>query len=1223
MLCKQLNGKYQLRHLFIALVLICCCTCSVARNTDMATETHAASVTKHWDSQFHAMSVDIEDTQAKKRGSSPHILDRQALTFLDDKHPTGIVIRRTEALLEHMKSMEGDRDLTGLQTRLAEVKKRYNNTDKPDRALYMQACGIRRELVISNPVLDFDEMIFVTKSGSREGVLQCWDYGYAVNNGGGLYKVSGIKSGSPKITSILQDPIVKKGRMKGKRLTPNGAFNTPALSYDGKKIIFSYVEEVGHKRPWPLDTLECFTKERSFHLYSVNTDGSDLIQLTDGKRNDYHPCFLPNGRIVFVSDRRNIMDRCQGGKAFKEFSQPCGTMFSVKADGSDMVPISYHETTELKPSVDNNGMILYTRWDYIDRDFAAGHHLWMCYPDGRDPRAPHGNYALPHHTFDGKKWKDGRADRPWAEYSIKAIPGSRRYMAVAGKHHIAGPWGTLVLLNTAVEDDNKMSQVTLFHNYALPDEGKSNYHGDMDRGLPNSPEYADPWPLSEEFVITVNKNKVLLLDKFGNSELLFTADKNNCDGIDQIRSPIPLKAMKMPPDIPTMTHQGERYGKKDHKRATISIMNIYDSDFEWPEDTKIKWIRVLQLFPYPWHSPWQDQPQVGPGSGISTRAVLGVVPVEEDGSAYFEAPVEKAIYFQALDENGMAVQSMRSATYVHPGEQMTCLGCHEKRQETTPNRKMPMAIKRPPSKLVPNLEDGSCPLTYARLVQPLLKKCNSCHKKNGKPIPDLKKYQFFYHGTGADNGIKPIYGGYRTIAGRFGAIQSGLAGKMLMKHHRESLTMAEINRITLWADANSNELGAYYDVHKQRAGEVVWPLIDMDPLNPAGIDLMKGRPAPPYPDANTPLMKASEAQILKVKKAMDNDNKRRQNDLSEFASGWKLSNCDTDKDSGLHKEVAGRKNVFITHSLSKQIGCVISRQIDIAKDKKTVLKLEVGNHPKGNWALIVRINKEEVSRDVIGKKKGKTNWKTVITDLSKYAGTKVDVELVSQAIGRSNRAGYWSKIEVVNNQSVAAAKPKHEDNSIEQRADDSKWIDLFNGKNLDGWEGDPKIWSVKDGYIYASGPTSYKQYLINRSHVFKNFILEVKFIPVRGNSGVNYRCHDFKENDRPFEVSGYQCDIGPMGALYDIYTTSPSKRYGIIKTGFNELVDNKNWNTFRIVADGKNLSHYINGTLCFKFTDNDAKGFREKGFIAIEFHDKKVKAKFKDIRVKILEEIRE
>ncbi len=193
------------------------------------------------------------------------------------------------------------------------------------------------------------------------------------------------------------------------------------------------------------------------------------------------------------------------------------------------------------------------------------------------------------------------------------------------------------------------------------------------------------------------------------------------------------------------------------------------------------------------------------------------------------------------------------------------------------------------------------------------------------------------------------------------------------------------------------------------------------------------------------------------------------------------------------------------------------------------------------------------------------------------------------------------------------------DNLAAANENNPKWINLFNGKNLDGWEGSAEIWRVEDGCIEGKGPTTYKQYLINRSHTFKNFILEVKFMPVKGNSGVNYRCHDHEvSKNRPYEVSGYQCDIGPMGALYDIYTTSPSKRYGIIKKGHNQLVNQKQWNTFKIVADGKKLSHYINGTLCFEFEDNDEKGFREKGFIALEFHDANVHVKFKDIRVKEL-----
>ena len=121
--------------------------------------------------------------------------------------------------------------------------------------------------------------------------------------------------------------------------------------------------------------------------------------------------------------------------------------------------------------------------------------------------------------------------------------------------------------------------------------------------------------------------------------------------------------------------------------------------------------------------------------------------------------------------------------------------------------------------------------------------------------------------------------------------------------------------------------------------------------------------------------------------------------------------------------------------------------------------------------------------------------------------------------------------------------------SAEQSGSESEWISLFNGKNLDGWVGNPEVWRVVDGHIEGKGPSAYKQYLSNTNHVFNNFILEAKFFPVKGNSGINYRSHEYTGKNRPYETSGYQCDIGPMGALYDICSTSKKepKRYGIAK----------------------------------------------------------------------------
>lgn len=71
----------------------------------------------------------------------------------------------------------------------------------------------------------------------------------------------------------------------------------------------------------------------------------------------------------------------------------------MRDDGTDIRPLSYFETSEWNPSVNNSGQLVFTRWDYVDRENCLGTRFWISNPDGTNPRAPHGNYPLPYHTF--------------------------------------------------------------------------------------------------------------------------------------------------------------------------------------------------------------------------------------------------------------------------------------------------------------------------------------------------------------------------------------------------------------------------------------------------------------------------------------------------------------------------------------------------------------------------------------------------------------------------------------------------------------------------------------------------------------------------------------------------------------------------------------------------------------------------------------------------------
>jgi hypothetical protein len=674
---------------------------------------------------------------------------------------------------------------------------------------------VTRQAALSNPLLNFSDLVFLgyKKPGGDYHMVDQY-VGWNAQAGGGIFVVKDFK-GKPAIANVLETAVAENGRFKGKTLA-GGAFLRPDLSFDGRRILFAW------------NAIE----DKCYHIFVVNVDGTGLKQLTDGvvnfngpglmgsSDNDFDPIWLPGGRVAFLSERRGGYLRCSGARPLMTW-----TLHSMKEDGSDLIPISYHETNEWNPSVDRDGRIVYTRWDYVDRDDCVAHHLWTCAPDGRDPRAPHGNYPRPLSYLDAPK-VDGRRLRPNGEWNIRAVPNSRKYIATASGHHTHS-FGELVLIDTSVPDDGMMSQVQGITT------GRSEWP-DTDG------EFAAAWPLNEDYYLCTWRSDLILLDRFGNKELICPAGALPTR-VDRLMHPFPLQPRPTPPVIPTATWQGERAGE-DAPAATISVANVCDGDMPLPAGTHIKWLRVIQIIPQ--LQPVMNQPQIGYGTESLVRMPLGIVPVEEDGSVHFVAPVAKSLYFQLLDERGLAVRSMRSATYVHPGERLYCAGCHESRVSAPQVRAgIPLALRRAPSELNTEIAEGAVPFNWHRLVKPVLEaKCAGCHAKENKP-PDmsyasLRKQAFYYPfwNTGYANG-EVRDSGSRTVPGKFGAMASPLLKYLDKSHYDVSLSPEEFRRITLWLDCNANELGAYTRAEEQRRGEVIWPEMDVDPANPMGLQV--------------------------------------------------------------------------------------------------------------------------------------------------------------------------------------------------------------------------------------------------------------------------------------------------------------------------------------------------------------------------------------------------
>jgi mono/diheme cytochrome c family protein len=723
----------------------------------------------------------------------------------------------------------------------------------PRVVLAMDILALQRRIALANPLLGKGALLVCTRTLAEPHIAAQYKRTPG-DERSGIFRLAGHLGDAPEFTEILSDAAVANGRLAGQPLSAAaraanglkpGAFGWPDLRFDGKQIVFAWKEHEScnhgaeDTRTYYTGTGESqYSRERCYHIYTLDLDSSApdrLRMLTDGSGNDGHPVYLPNGRIVFISDRRGGVERCGGPSR-------ATLLHSMNPDGSDQINISTHETSEFSPNVNGDGRLMYGRWDYVDRGDCIAHHIWTSYPDGRDPRAPHGNY------FMGKF-------RPDAETEFQPIPGDHRLVALAAAHHVLGHRGSVIVLDLDQPDDDGMSQVRRFTpNIAFPETREG------DTGQQAGP-LACPWPLSRNFVLAGSDAGPVLIDAFGNRTLLAKVDS----GAPTFEV-IPARPRARPPVIPHLAATGVPAGQKNAEpppsTGVFNLMNVYNSLLPWPDGVEIAEIRIVRIFPRA-NTIWMNWPDVGVASESLVRGVVGTVPVEADGSARFEVPANTLVYFQALDSKGRAVQTMRSGTYLQPGAQVSCQGCHEPKHQAPPKPKqIPLALRRAPS--VPKAGPaGSDPVFYPALVQPVLdRRCVACHTKEisrGKNVPDLSptpvlksggnedllytrtgpptrwtvSYDNLARYTGRNFGGRPVKYEGRTTPGSFGTINSRLYPLLAEgKHHGVKLETEEMMRLAIWMDLNSNFLGHYLFTEEQSCGVLPAP------------------PPPSYPDTS-------------------------------------------------------------------------------------------------------------------------------------------------------------------------------------------------------------------------------------------------------------------------------------------------------------------------------------------------------------------------------------
>ncbi|MCF7972259.1 MAG: DUF1080 domain-containing protein [Phycisphaerae bacterium] len=208
---------------------------------------------------------------------------------------------------------------------------------------------------------------------------------------------------------------------------------------------------------------------------------------------------------------------------------------------------------------------------------------------------------------------------------------------------------------------------------------------------------------------------------------------------------------------------------------------------------------------------------------------------------------------------------------------------------------------------------------------------------------------------------------------------------------------------------------------------------------------------------------------------------------------------------------------------------------------------------------------------------------------------------------------------------------------------------LFNGTDLTGWDGDPRLWSVKDGVIHgettAEIPAKGNTFLVCQGGTFKDFELRFSFrCNAANNSGVQYRSKHITEGNvrNKWVVRGYQHEIrnevklpSVSGFIYDeggrrgriclvgekaVWNTETKKQVVgslIDQEGFQQLFKLDQWNDVVIIAKGNHIQHYLNNRLILDFTDNDPKLALLEGIVALQLHaGKPMWTEFKNVRVK-------
>ncbi|MCP4787772.1 MAG: hypothetical protein GY903_19470 [Fuerstiella sp.] len=670
-----------------------------------------------------------------------------------------------------------------------------------------------------------------------------------------VYHVEGYRPGGGL---YIYSPSEEGGELKCLFDSGEGMITTADLSYDGRQVVFA-MRRGGHIGSNPvahIEDISCYPDEESnYQVFTINIDGSGLTQLTHGPHNNLDPCWLPDGGIAFISDRKPAYAYC--------YVVTSPVLYRMESDGTKQKRLSANYLMDFTPSALDDGRIIYTRWEYVDRAACPIQSLWAINPDGTGLTGFYGNRVISPGTF----------------MDAQSVPGTNQVLATATNHNGSCRGGIVRIDPTTGSNSpdaiqNLTPEVDI---YAHRLGGGPWGNGMLDRRVGGT--YEKPMPVDSDRFL-VSKGGTIQLRDFDANAVSLLAPRAGMG----FYCPIPIRATKRPPVVSGhfMDHDAEmpEDGSVTGGWATLIMQDVYSGLEPDVKRGEIKQIAVIQEVEKSTHSPQNNIRLDGPGTRniavfgfqfplvscgatYAPKKVWGLADVNEDGSAAFKVPSEVPIYFLALDKEGRALQRMRSFTHLMPGEVQGCVGCHSDRNSVTSHGSMKLSASDGVQELQ-EPEWGVKGFDYSEVVQGVFDgNCVECHNEREQPGDvDLTgdKTDFFnvsydilcrtgtqsendwiQHGSpsgpeyDAKRGMSPFVEWIWTINGaghnileiapmRWGSPASKLAEIIRSGHPdkdgnlRVDVSDEDRRRVYLWLDLNIPYYGTSSSNHKARLG---------------------------------------------------------------------------------------------------------------------------------------------------------------------------------------------------------------------------------------------------------------------------------------------------------------------------------------------------------------------------------------------------------------------